>query len=106
MLSQHFSTQVLWCAPGGSVSVRCVSEPLGACADCPAETSTASAAAVAGDGCKPFLLDADNDCIHELRTCDRFIIDGIITIPIALYGFFVFPNTPTTTSAFYLSEQV
>ena len=37
---------------------------------------------------------------------DRFIIDGIITLPIALYGFFVFPNTPTTTSAFYLSEKV
>ncbi|KAI0736136.1 MFS general substrate transporter [Fomitopsis betulina] len=34
-----------------------------------------------------------------------FIIDGIITIPIAVYGFFVFPNTPTTTTAFYLSEQ-
>lgn len=31
-----------------------------------------------------------------------FIIDGIITIPIALYGFFLFPDTPSTTTAFYL----
>ncbi|KAH9938523.1 major facilitator superfamily domain-containing protein [Fomitopsis serialis] len=34
-----------------------------------------------------------------------FIIDGVITLPIALYGFFVFPNTPTTTTAFYLSPE-
>ncbi|APA08478.1 hypothetical protein SS1G_02173 [Sclerotinia sclerotiorum 1980 UF-70] len=32
-----------------------------------------------------------------------FIIDGLITLPIALYGFFLFPDTPTTTSAFYLT---
>ncbi|KAF4341349.1 major facilitator superfamily transporter [Fusarium beomiforme] len=34
-----------------------------------------------------------------------FIIDGLITIPIALYGFFLFPDTPHTTTAFYLSEE-
>ncbi|KJA30072.1 hypothetical protein HYPSUDRAFT_125890 [Hypholoma sublateritium FD-334 SS-4] len=34
-----------------------------------------------------------------------FIVDGIITIPIALYGFFVFPDLPRTTKAFYLSEE-
>ncbi|KAI1789063.1 MFS general substrate transporter [Ganoderma leucocontextum] len=34
-----------------------------------------------------------------------FIIDGIITIPIALYGFAMFPDVPTTTKAFYLSEE-
>ncbi|ESZ92021.1 pantothenate transporter [Sclerotinia borealis F-4128] len=32
-----------------------------------------------------------------------FIIDGLITLPIALYGFILFPDTPTTTSAFYLT---
>lgn len=32
-----------------------------------------------------------------------FIIDGIITIPIAFYGFYLFPDTPSTTTAFYLS---
>lgn len=35
----------------------------------------------------------------------RFIIDGIITLPIALYGFLVFPNVPSTTNAFYLTEE-
>ncbi|PNY29648.1 Pantothenate transporter liz1 [Tolypocladium capitatum] len=33
-----------------------------------------------------------------------FIVDGLLTIPVALYGFFLFPNTPHTTTAFYLSE--
>ncbi|CAF3612373.1 hypothetical protein SNK03_003697 [Fusarium graminearum] len=34
-----------------------------------------------------------------------FIIDGLITIPVAIYGFFLFPDTPHTTTAFYLSED-
>ncbi|KAI0887149.1 MFS general substrate transporter [Annulohypoxylon maeteangense] len=34
-----------------------------------------------------------------------FIIDGIITLPIAVYGFIFFPDTPSTTSAFYLTES-
>ncbi|RPD80705.1 MFS general substrate transporter [Lentinus tigrinus ALCF2SS1-7] len=34
-----------------------------------------------------------------------FIIDGIITMPIALYGFLMFPDVPTTTKAFYLSDE-
>lgn len=34
-----------------------------------------------------------------------FIIDGVITLPIALYGFLVFPDVPTTTRAFYLTEE-
>ncbi|KAL0949663.1 hypothetical protein HGRIS_009702 [Hohenbuehelia grisea] len=34
-----------------------------------------------------------------------FIIDGIITLPIALYGFIVFPDVPAITKAFYLSED-
>lgn len=34
-----------------------------------------------------------------------FIIDGIITLPVALYGFIVFPDTPSRTTAFYLSEN-
>ncbi|KUI53886.1 Pantothenate transporter liz1 [Cytospora mali] len=33
-----------------------------------------------------------------------FIIDGLITLPVALYGFLVFPDTPTTTKAFYFTE--
>ncbi|KZT12858.1 MFS general substrate transporter [Laetiporus sulphureus 93-53] len=34
-----------------------------------------------------------------------FIIDGVITVPIALYGFLVFPDVPATTQAFYLTEE-
>jgi ACS family pantothenate transporter-like MFS transporter len=34
-----------------------------------------------------------------------FIIDGLITIPIAVYGFVFFPDTPSTTSAFYLNSE-
>ncbi|KIJ70238.1 hypothetical protein HYDPIDRAFT_77458 [Hydnomerulius pinastri MD-312] len=34
-----------------------------------------------------------------------FIIDGVITLPIALYGFLVFPDVPATTKVFYLSEE-
>uniref|UniRef100_A0A8H7NET4 Major facilitator superfamily (MFS) profile domain-containing protein n=1 Tax=Bionectria ochroleuca TaxID=29856 RepID=A0A8H7NET4_BIOOC len=34
-----------------------------------------------------------------------FIIDGLLTIPVAIYGFFLFPDTPFTTTAFYLSEE-
>jgi len=32
-----------------------------------------------------------------------FIIDGIITLPVALYGFLLFPDTPETTNAPYLT---
>ncbi|KAI1272033.1 major facilitator superfamily domain-containing protein [Xylaria sp. FL0933] len=34
-----------------------------------------------------------------------FIIDGIVTIPIAIYGFIFFPDTPATTKAFYLTAE-
>ncbi|CAE6507290.1 unnamed protein product [Rhizoctonia solani] len=34
-----------------------------------------------------------------------FIIDGIIALLIALYGLIIFPNTPQTTTAFYLSPE-
>lgn len=34
-----------------------------------------------------------------------FIIDGIITILVAMFGLFFFPDTPNSTSAFYLSEE-
>ncbi|KAL2145466.1 hypothetical protein VTI28DRAFT_7247 [Corynascus sepedonium] len=34
-----------------------------------------------------------------------FIIDGIITLPVALYGFLLFPDTPNTTTAPYLTPS-
>ncbi|KAI7782459.1 hypothetical protein LA080_013458 [Diaporthe eres] len=32
-------------------------------------------------------------------------IDGIMTLPVALYGFLLFPDTPATTQAFYLTDN-
>ncbi|KAH7319601.1 major facilitator superfamily domain-containing protein [Stachybotrys elegans] len=32
-----------------------------------------------------------------------FLIDGIITLPVAIFGFFFFPDIPEITEAFYLS---
>jgi ACS family pantothenate transporter-like MFS transporter len=34
-----------------------------------------------------------------------FIIDGVITVPIALVGFFVFPGVPESPRPFYISEE-
>lgn len=34
-----------------------------------------------------------------------FIIDGIITIVVAIFGLFFFPDTPRDTAAFYLTEE-
>ncbi|KAF9731174.1 hypothetical protein PMIN02_009437 [Paraphaeosphaeria minitans] len=34
-----------------------------------------------------------------------FVIDGIITVPVAIYGFFLFPDTPRTTRAPYLTAD-
>lgn len=31
-----------------------------------------------------------------------FIINGIITLPVAVFGFFFFPDLPESTKAFYL----
>ncbi|KAL2418049.1 MFS transporter PfmaC [Exophiala dermatitidis] len=33
-----------------------------------------------------------------------FIFDFILAIPVAIYGFFFFPDTPETTTAFYLTD--
>ncbi|CAH0027596.1 unnamed protein product [Clonostachys rhizophaga] len=34
-----------------------------------------------------------------------FIIDGIITIPVAVFGYYFFPDLPETTEAFYLKPH-
>lgn len=34
-----------------------------------------------------------------------FIIDGLITVAVALFGMVVFPDTPARTTAFYLSDD-
>jgi MFS transporter, ACS family, pantothenate transporter len=34
-----------------------------------------------------------------------FVIDGYMTIVVAIYGFIFFPDTPETTTAFYFTEE-
>lgn len=34
-----------------------------------------------------------------------FVVDFLITIPLAIYVFFVFPDVPRNTQAFYLTEE-
>ncbi|KAI8721542.1 MFS domain-containing protein [Fusarium sp. LHS14.1] len=34
-----------------------------------------------------------------------FIVDGLLTVPVATYGFLCFPDTPHTTAAFYLTDD-
>lgn len=34
-----------------------------------------------------------------------FVIDGLITVLVAMFGFVFFPDTPVTTTAFYFSEE-
>ncbi|KAK7747575.1 hypothetical protein SLS62_009074 [Diatrype stigma] len=34
-----------------------------------------------------------------------YLIDGIITLPVALYGYFFFPDVPTTTRAIYFNAE-
>ena len=64
-------------------------------------------AGVAGDGCEwhALLLLLAYHTLGLTGSC-RFIVDGAITLPIALYGFLIFPDVPATTKAFYLSEEV
>jgi hypothetical protein len=35
-----------------------------------------------------------------------FIIDGVISLPVAISGFFVLPDVPEISNPWYLSEQV
>lgn len=44
-------------------------------------------------------------CTHALSPADQGVLKGIITVPVAMYGFFLFPDTPAETTAFYLSDE-
>ena len=35
-----------------------------------------------------------------------FIVDGIISLPIALAGYFIFPDVPEISRPFYLTKEV
>lgn len=49
-------------------------------------------------------IHSSMDGLHGLQGWRwLFIVDGIITLPVAVYGLLLFPDTPATTTAFYLS---
>ncbi|KAF2796504.1 pantothenate transporter-like protein [Melanomma pulvis-pyrius CBS 109.77] len=51
-------------------------------------------------------INSSMDGLHGLSGWRwLFIIDGIITLPVAIYGFFLFPDTPRNTKAPYLSAD-
>lgn len=51
-------------------------------------------------------IHASMDGLHGLSGWRwLFIIDGLLTIPVAAYGFLCFPDTPHTTTAFYFTEE-
>lgn len=35
-----------------------------------------------------------------------FVIDGVISLPVAISGFFVLPDVPEISNPWYLSEEV
>jgi len=41
-----------------------------------------------------------------LKQSRLFIIDGVISLPIAIAGFFVLPDVPEISKAWYFSETV
>ncbi|KAM7189020.1 hypothetical protein V8F20_010323 [Naviculisporaceae sp. PSN 640] len=51
-------------------------------------------------------IHSSMDGLHGLQGWRwLFIIDGIVTLPIAIYGLLLFPDTPSTTTAFYLTAK-
>ncbi|KAK2063364.1 MFS general substrate transporter [Colletotrichum caudatum] len=51
-------------------------------------------------------IHASMDGLHGLSGWRwLFVIDGLLTVPVAAYGFLCFPDTPHTTTAFYFTEE-
>lgn len=46
---------------------------------------------------------AETSCLTRNRL---FLVDGIISLPVALSGFFVLPDVPEISSPWYLNKQV
>jgi sugar phosphate permease len=63
-----------------------------------------SGACLGGGGCKCY-SGKGIIAISNLKIVRRFIIDGIITLPVAIYGYLLFPDTPRNTRAPYLSAD-
>ncbi|PKX89010.1 putative MFS pantothenate transporter [Aspergillus novofumigatus IBT 16806] len=68
-----------------------------------------TASGLAGTMFGGFIQTGIHSSLHGVRGLSGwrwlFIIDGLITLPIAIYGLFLFPDTPSTTRAPYLTES-
>ncbi|KAA8897427.1 major facilitator superfamily domain-containing protein [Sphaerosporella brunnea] len=66
-----------------------------------------TASGLAGTLFSGFLQSSIHENMHELQGIAGwrwlFVIDFLITLPIAVYGFIFFPDTPYDTNAFYLT---
>lgn len=51
-----------------------------------------------------FIMDGRLIIVFKWKSADIF--PGVISIPIALYGFFALPDLPHNTKAFYLKQEV
>jgi hypothetical protein len=58
-------------------------------------------AMVRGSLCPSLLIKAE-----VLRYPRLFIVDGIISLPIAVAGYFMLPDVPEISRALYLSKEV
>jgi MFS transporter, ACS family, pantothenate transporter len=72
-----------------------------------------------GEDFSPFFSDSNNNSCDVIVSTNLsldgvrglpgwrwlFIIDFCITIPVAVYGYFAFPDTPGTTRAWWLTEE-
>ncbi|WEW60298.1 hypothetical protein PRK78_005783 [Emydomyces testavorans] len=67
-----------------------------------------TASGLAGTMFGGFIQTGINSSLHGAKGMSGwrwlFIVDGLITVPIALYGLFLFPDTPATTQAPYLTD--
>ena len=61
---------------------------------------------LAGNGMNNTYTNNPGSSIPRLTTNRLFIVDGIISLPIALAGFLFIPDVPETTRAFYLNKEV
>ncbi|KAJ0165066.1 Pantothenate transporter liz1 [Colletotrichum tanaceti] len=68
-----------------------------------------TASGLAGTLFGGFIQTGIHASMHGLRGLSGwrwlFVVDGLMTLPVALYGFLCFPDTPHTTTAFYFSED-
>jgi hypothetical protein len=66
----------------------------------------AGAGSRAGNGKSKRKVVKDHKPLFETDVLRLFIIDGVISLPIALAGFFVLPDVPEIANPWYMSKKV